>query len=67
VVVNGQKDMDWGSLVGDGPQEMAVKCAGSDQTRKGNTSYPQLSGEFLINDAGIGPGVDEGDQGMGAL
>lgn len=52
-------------MVSNIPQEMVVEAAGRDWTRKGDTSNPQLSGKFVINDAGIGPGVDEVEQDMG--
>jgi len=47
MVDTGQKDVDQGRLVGDGPQEMAIEGAGSNWTRKRDTSNPQLLGEFL--------------------
>jgi len=52
VVVTGQKKMDRGSLVSDSPHRVAVEGTGRDRVRKGNTSDPQLSGKFLVNDAG---------------
>jgi len=55
----------WTGVVwGASPQEMAVKGTVRDLTRKVDKSNTQL---FLINDAGVCPGVDEGDQGMGTL
>jgi len=58
---------NWGNLVSDSPQKMAIEGAGRSRTRKRNSTYPQLSGEFLIDDTGICPGVNEGGQGMGTL
>jgi len=48
VVVTGQKDVNRGSIAGDGPLEVAVKGAGRNRTRKRDTSNPQLSGAIRL-------------------
>ncbi len=64
VVVAGHQYTNWGGLVSDCPQQMAIQSTGRYWLGQGNSTQLQLGDKLLIHNTDVGPRVNKAGKGV---